>query len=216
MPRATPGPTGRLLRGVVHDFLKKDQPHFALLVALQASYVGSQSLGDELYQYITQHSSKKADRLVLLAELEYVVHNRFDARADVSVTGSRPDGCRRAIRGVAAGTALARQRGQSQRAVADLEKALDLEYQQMPELINLEAVRRDYRELLAQYLEVAKAAQTLGQDAPKDLAGRVIRATDRWRALDSEPRKCARPRRGFSNCSARPTWPGITARRRSR
>ncbi len=36
---------------------------------------------------------------------------------------------------------------------------------------------------------IAKAAQTLQQAPPKDLAARVIRAADRWRSLDSEARE---------------------------
>jgi tetratricopeptide (TPR) repeat protein len=35
-------------------------------------------------------------------------------------------------------------------------------------------------------VEIAKAAQTLEQEAPQDLAGRVVRAADRWRAIDTE------------------------------
>ena len=73
---------GEFMRGVVHNFLKKDQPHSALLVALQVSHSGGQSLGDELFQHIMQRLPKNADRLVLLAALEYVLHNRLDSRAD--------------------------------------------------------------------------------------------------------------------------------------
>jgi tetratricopeptide (TPR) repeat protein len=178
---------GEFMRGVVHDFLQKDQPHFALMAALQASQAGNPSLGDELYQHIVQRIAKKGDRLALLASLEYLAHNRLDARADAVRDQLVADKAVAGNPGVwRLSAALSQQRGQSARALADLEKALDIEYQQLPELINLEAVRVDYRQLLARYVEIAKAAQTLEQEAPQDLAGRVVRAADRWRAIDTE------------------------------
>ncbi len=178
---------GEFLRGVVQDYLQKEQPHFALLAALQASYVNDPTLGDELFQHIQQHLPKNADRLVTLASLEYVLHNRIDSRADALRDRLLADKGLAAKPGVwRLSAALAQQRGQPARAVADLEKALDLEYQHMPDLINLEAVRTDYRLLLSQYWEIAKAAQTLEQAPPKDLLERVVRAADRWRALDSQ------------------------------
>lgn len=188
---ASGGPNfGEFMRGVVHDFLQKDQPHFALMAALQASHVGSQSLGDELYQHIAQRLTKKGDRLALLASLEYVAHNRLDARADAIRDKLLGDKDLTGTSGVwRLSAAIARERGQTARALADLEKALDLEFQQMPDLINLEAVRLDYRQLLGRYLEIAKAAQTLQQEPPQDLAARVIRVADRWRSLDSEARE---------------------------
>src|SRR5262249_25901008 len=72
---------GEFMRSTVHDFLKKDQPHFALLAATQANYVAS-SLGNELFQHIMQHLPKNADRLVDLAALEYLVTQRLQGRPD--------------------------------------------------------------------------------------------------------------------------------------
>src|SRR5205814_4809511 len=54
--------------------------------------------------------------------------------------------------------ALAEQRGLEARAVEDLEHALDLEYQRLPEVIDLPAWRRDYGKLLTQYKALAAAA----------------------------------------------------------
>jgi hypothetical protein len=184
---------GEFMRGTVHDFLKKDQPHFALLAATQANYVAG-SLGSELFQHIMQHLPKNADRLVNLAALEYLITHRLQGRPDA--LDGRADELRDRLladKDLAAksgiwrlSAALAQERGQAARSVADLEKALDIEYQQMPDLINLEAVRTDYRLLFSRYWEIAKAAQTLEQPSPAGLVDRVVRTADRWRSLDSQ------------------------------
>jgi tetratricopeptide (TPR) repeat protein len=71
------------------------------------------------------------------------------------------------------------------RALAHYEEALERDYRELPEFVNLEAVRQDYRGLLQRYLDVARAVQTLGIYAPKDLPAKIVKAADRWRALDA-------------------------------
>src|SRR5262249_42678482 len=71
-------------------------------------------------------------------------------------------------------------------AVPYLEKALELEYQQLPDVINLQAVRTDYGQLLAHYRTLAGAVVALKMPTASDLLARVIRAADRWRALDPD------------------------------
>jgi hypothetical protein len=67
-----------------------------------------------------------------------------------------------------------------------LEKALDLEYRDASETFDLQAVRRDYGQLLAHYQQLAEALTTLQQPAPPELVAKVVRAADRWRSLDVE------------------------------
>src|SRR5207244_13616827 len=82
------------------------------------------------------------------------------------------------------GYQLAAQRKQRARAFVRLAEALELEYRARPEWIDVQAVRRDYGALLDHYAEVVRATATLGQKPPADLAAKVVRAADRWRALD--------------------------------
>ena len=56
----------------------------------------------------------------------------------------------------------------------------------MGDVVNLQAVRADYNRLLGQYVQLARAIATLEKDPPADLLVRVIRAADRWRALDPD------------------------------
>jgi tetratricopeptide (TPR) repeat protein len=181
------GPTfGPFLRGVVTRLLKNNQPHLAILAALQATQIGGQGLGDELLLYIQQQRHGKADRLELLAQLEYLSHNRVDARADVLCDQLLAEKDLTERSGAwRLSAAVAQRRENKARALAHYEEALERDYRELPEFVNLEAVRRDYRGLLQRYLDVARAVQTLGADVPKYLPAKIVKAADRWRALDA-------------------------------
>jgi tetratricopeptide (TPR) repeat protein len=79
---------------------------------------------------------------------------------------------------------LAERREMPSRALECLERALDAEYQDLPPVINLAAVREDYGKLLEHYERLADAMVTLRVKPPPDFLTRVVRAADRWRALD--------------------------------
>jgi tetratricopeptide (TPR) repeat protein len=81
---------------------------------------------------------------------------------------------------------FAAERKKTVRSFECFERSLDLEYQQLPDVILVEAVRADYGALLAHYENQANALATLQQEPPKDFLPKVIRATDRWRSLDTD------------------------------
>jgi hypothetical protein len=109
-------------------------------------------------------------------------------------------------------SAIAQKRGMTTRSMAYLEKALDIEYRQMPEVINLKAVREDYGQLLNHYQWLASAVATLKVTEPGDLRTRVVRAADRWRALDRESGDpCQRASRILKTLGARElAWEYLT------
>jgi ferric-dicitrate binding protein FerR (iron transport regulator) len=84
------------------------------------------------------------------------------------------------------GQQIADRRHQSSRSLHCLEKALAIEYRHLPEVINLEEVRKDYGDLLARYQKLADAAVTLQVAPPDGLESRVVSAADRWRAMDPD------------------------------
>lgn len=88
--------------------------------------------------------------------------------------------------------ALAEHRDLPARALECLETALELEYAARPPVIDLQAVRRDYAELLGRYQDLADTVVTFRMKPPADFLSRVIRAADRWRALDREPGEACR------------------------
>ncbi len=83
-------------------------------------------------------------------------------------------------------SALTKEAGQVAVSIACLEKALDLEYGDLPELVNLESIRADYRTLLAHYQKIAEASASLEKSATKAFLAKVIRSADRWRLIDPE------------------------------
>jgi predicted Zn-dependent protease len=85
------------------------------------------------------------------------------------------------------GHALAEQRDMPARAVECLEKALEIEAASPPEVIDLKAARDDYGALLDHYLGLADAMVALKVAPAPDFLSRVIRAADRWRAVDNDP-----------------------------
>ncbi len=107
---------------------------------------------------------------------------------------------------------IAEKRGMTTRSMAYLEKALDIEYQRLPEVINLKAVREDYARLLAHYQWLATAVATLKVAEPGDLRTRVVRAADRWRALDRDAGDpCQRASRILKTLGARElAWEYLT------
>src|SRR5262249_36980394 len=84
------------------------------------------------------------------------------------------------------GASLAARRGLLGKSVACLEKAMDLEFRNLPDVINLQTVRHDYSILLHHYQQVAVAFSLMEAAPPKDFVAKVVRAADRWRALDPD------------------------------
>ena len=110
------------------------------------------------------------------------------------------------------GSRLAEERGVTERAISNLEKALGLEYQHLPEIIDLKSLRSDYGKLLSHYRSLVVAATDLKAAPPPDLLARTVRAADRWRALDREP---VRPHR-LQHLSAQGRQPTPAAERKRR
>jgi ferric-dicitrate binding protein FerR (iron transport regulator) len=86
---------------------------------------------------------------------------------------------------------LAERRDLPSRELECLERALEMEYQQLPEIVDLERVRREYGRLLDHYQNLATAAKTLKVQPPQDFLAKVVRAADRWRALDRDATRAA-------------------------
>ncbi len=77
---------------------------------------------------------------------------------------------------------LAERREKPDRAAHCLETALDLEYRDLPPVIDLQSWRADYGKVLGYYQSHAELLTAAGVD----VAARTIRLADRWRAHDPE------------------------------
>ncbi len=81
---------------------------------------------------------------------------------------------------------LAEKRDMPERRLECLEKALDLDFHSVADVVNLEEVRKHYGNLLDRYQELTTAMRTLKVQAPPEFLSKVLRTADRWRALDPE------------------------------
>jgi predicted Zn-dependent protease len=81
---------------------------------------------------------------------------------------------------------IANDRGSAEKSIQCLERALDLEFANLPPVINLDSWRADHGRLLNHYLAVVNAAGEQHRSPPGDIAHRTIRAVDRWRKHDPE------------------------------
>jgi ferric-dicitrate binding protein FerR (iron transport regulator)/tetratricopeptide (TPR) repeat protein len=77
-------------------------------------------------------------------------------------------------------------RRDSIRGIECLERALDIEYDRLPDVFDVQPIRNDYGRLLGHYEWLADASASLKVVPPKDLVARVVKAADRWRHLDPE------------------------------
>jgi ferric-dicitrate binding protein FerR (iron transport regulator) len=173
--------------------LLKDKLKLAVIVlAWQCWELGDEPLAENLLQAALDRPADEAERLrVTLAAIDYLMGTSQDARADGLLTpllddkehSKHPELWRLAAQ-------IAQRRGQAARAVTCLETALEIEFQDLPDVVNLQEVRQDYGRLLQHYESLAGALTALKLDRSPDLVtnlvARTVRAADRWRALDRD------------------------------
>ncbi len=82
---------------------------------------------------------------------------------------------------------LAASRRNAARLAKYLEKALDLEWEHLPETIDLQSLRADYLSLFSAYSELLGAYRSTDAKPPADFVARVIKFGDRWRSVDPDP-----------------------------
>jgi tetratricopeptide (TPR) repeat protein len=177
-----------LLRRTADDWVKHDGRLAVLLLAEQCWQLGDPAQSARLRDVALAGITDDAERLrVTLTAMAFLRQNNQVAPADdllrpildTLAFAAEPSLWR-------LGALLAGQRGQPNRAVECLERAVDLEYGHLPEVVNLQAIRTDYGLLLSHYRAVANALATLHLPPPEEFVARVVRVADRWRALDPD------------------------------
>ncbi len=177
-----------LVRETADQLLKDRHRPAVVTLAWQCWHLGDAPLAENLLADALRDPADDTERLeVSVAALEFLMGTNQFAQADALLQpllehkefAKRPLLWR-------VGSAIADRREQTARAIACLEKALDLEYQDLPKVISLQQVRQDYGRLLGHYQWLASAVTVMKIDPPADLLPRTIRAADRWRALDRD------------------------------
>jgi tetratricopeptide (TPR) repeat protein len=166
---------------------KEKRPRSVLLLAWQVWQLGDQALSDELFDSTLAGASGKERQALTLLAIEYLWQTQQYTRADSLLQPLLKDEkLAQHPRLWRLGAALAVKEGKLARQLACLEKAMDLEYRHLPEMINLQTVRSDYAGLLQRYEQLVVVASMLDAPQPKDLLVKVVRAADRWRSLESD------------------------------
>ncbi len=178
----------RLLRDTASGLAKDGRRVAVVALAWQCWELGAPALADELLSAALEGIPDKSRRVApTLAALEYLWQTHQYERADKHLQELLGNEALARSAGLwRMGYQLALQRKQPARAFAFLAEALEREYRTGHDWIDVEAVRRDYGALLGHYAAVVRATATLGQKPPAGLAAKVVRAADRWRALDAD------------------------------
>jgi tetratricopeptide (TPR) repeat protein len=156
-------------------------------MALQSHFSGNPQLGEELFTLSTANVEPDDQPGVTVAGVQYL---RLTGRNEAALRYlraflddpqmARQSGYWRLY------AAVAQQQGSSAESLEGLEHAIDLEYADLAGVVNLATVRHDHGMLFMEFTRVADASRALGVSSPEGFVRRVIRAADRWRALDTD------------------------------
>ncbi len=184
-----------MLRRTSDELISEGARAAAVRLAWQVHKLGDQTLAEELFGLVwVPTAGKRAgtpeeEQLpVTLAAVEYLWHTGQRVRADALLQplldhktyAKWPSLWRLAAM-------LAESRGMTARALSYVERAMEIEYEGLPQVVDLRVIRRDYGRLLSRYQQLATAIATLEAEPPKRFVGRVVRAADRWRQVDPDP-----------------------------
>ncbi|MEK6238698.1 MAG: hypothetical protein N2C14_28595, partial [Planctomycetales bacterium] len=212
----SPGGTerwSRLMREAAGKLIKNHQRVTTIYLAWQIRSFGDGMLAEELLTAAMTGASKLVDPIVRLAAVEYLHQagefGRVSAMLDELLKHpvlSKSSSLWRFAAGVS------RNRGRLAKSLQRLETALDLEYERLPETVDLRKIRGTYGDLLGQYEQLANAMATLEAEPPADFLGKIIRAADRWRSIDSDDTAaCQAAARIFQSLGARElAWEYLT------
>jgi tetratricopeptide (TPR) repeat protein len=174
-------------RKTADELLAQKQYGLTFQLAQQIDKLGDEALRDDILATILDAAPKEDRNALSLISVRYLVDRKSYVQADRILAKVLDD------KKLAEHPELWRWRseiagnfGQTATSLAALEKALDLEYAELPELVNLESIRTDYRTLLGHYQRIADAHASLDQPAPKEFLAKVVRAADRWRLIDAD------------------------------
>ena len=158
-----PDQWSELLRETAKRMVEKKQRVAILVMARQCWQLGDQpSAGYLLTTALEGISEEKPRQLMILLAIDFLMETSQWIPADQLVQQLLADPKLAKKPGLwRLAATLAEKRDMKARELECLERALDAEYQELPDIINLEAVRRDYGRLLRHYENLAEMMVTL-------------------------------------------------------
>ncbi len=177
-----------VIRRALEKLLANDARLAAIRLAWQVHHLGDPTLAEEVFKRAYGQQVNEKSLVATLAAVEYLWHSGQHARADRTLRPllQNPRYARWPALWRLAST-VAEKQGMTARALGYTERAMEIEYEHLPEMVNVRAVRHAYGGLLRSYGQLANTIATLHTEPPEELLGRVIRVADRWRSLDTDP-----------------------------
>jgi len=159
----------------------------ALWLALQAHRLGQGPAGDALYMDVVRNVPSEPEEVIRITAVHY---QRFVGRPRQALELLRTLLSEDAYSDRAGYwrmySTIASQAGLQAEALIGIETALDLEYAELPDVVNLQIVRQDHQMLLSRYQTIGAAARAVGAEPPPAFLARIINTADRWRALETD------------------------------
>ena len=177
----------KLMRRTSATLIERKAYRTAVVLAWQCRQVGDAALGEELLTAALVAAGDKARAATTLIAVEMLYQTGEYARADALIKSLLADEKLAEFPSLwRLGALVAERRGRLASALRRHERAMELEYGAMGDVVNLQAVRQEYGAMLTRYHQLAQAIATLDNDPPADFLARVISVADRWRAMDPD------------------------------
>jgi hypothetical protein len=181
------GEWGQVVRNAAAGLLEQNRREALLALTWRCRQIGDAPLAEHLFGLAIDRIPEDERLSVTLDAVQYLRQWKEAARADGllrDLTAARAfesDARLWRLR-----STIAAEMGREDDAAIFLERTLDLEFNNLPPVIDLVSWRRDYGEVLAHCRGLARAAGSLGTRPPADLEARITRAAERWRLHDPE------------------------------
>jgi tetratricopeptide (TPR) repeat protein len=159
----------------------------AIGLASQCHQLGEQQLAEDVFTFAIA-GTPDAERVhTTLAATAYLLATGQPARADAVFRPLLDDErCRKDPAFWRLGSVLAKNHGMVAQAARCLDEAIDIDYRDLPDVVNLQTVRAVFGELLNLYQQLAESIGPPDGAGREEFVSRVVRAADRWRSLDAD------------------------------
>jgi predicted Zn-dependent protease len=177
----------KVFRDAAMFLMDKKARSAIIAIAWQCHHVGDRQIADELFAMACAGLGDTERIETTLTGVAYLAQTEQYTRAEALLQPLLDDDQLSQIPVLwRLGAALAEKNGMTARSVACLDRAMDIEYEHLPEEVNLEAVRAEFGKLLTRYQQLADSIASLRLEPSQDIMNRVVRAADRWRSLDPD------------------------------
>jgi hypothetical protein len=148
---------------------------------------GDRELAETLFDLAVDGVSFATQPRLGMRAIDYLSHTKDWQRSEKYLQMFPADSVvRKTARYWRSASNVAQQLKRDNESILRLEKALDIEFAGLPQNIPLKPLRDQYSSLMARYTKLLKKADLKDAALVRDLTIRIIKATDRWRAIDPD------------------------------